>query len=313
MEFFKASNINFIGNRNKAFTVSLVFITISLISIVFHKGFNLSIDFIGGTMVRLKFEKPVVHDLAKIRSIISTLNFGTPEVKTIGSLTDNEISIIVKKKEVGTSSQVSEEIKKALATDYSENPFEVRRQEQVGAKVGGEASKDTFLAILISLIVIVIYIAIRFQLPFGIGAVLALVHDTIITLGVFSIINAEISLPVIAAVLTIIGYSLNDTIVIFDRIRENFSKSISKRSIIDRINDSINETLSRTIITAGTTLFAVLTIYGFFFSSGDVLKLFALALLVGIITGTYSSIYIASSFLILWNKKWPLKISGSTK
>jgi preprotein translocase subunit SecF len=309
MEIFRSANYNFIGNRNKAFMLSGALFLITIISLIYHPrrdhmGTKMSIDFAGGTLVQLKFEKPAIADLAKIRSSVDALGFGQAEVKTVGGQGD-EIQIIVNKKAEGTL--VGDEIKAALARDYAENPFELRREEKVGPKIGSELQQKALLAGALSLLAILVYIGIRFHLPFGIAAIVALFHDVIITIGIFSVFNMEISLPIIAALLTIIGYSLNDTIVVFDRIRENLGGTISRASFEDKVNASINQCLSRTIITSLTTLAVVVTIYAFFFTSGDVLKYFAVALIAGVIVGTYSSMFIASPVLVMWNKKWPLK------
>ena len=305
MQLFKTPNINFIGNRNKAFIFSGILFAITIVSLIINKGPNLSIDFVGGTVVQLKFEKPIVNDLDKIRSAITDLDFGQPEVKTIGGREDNEIQIIVEKKAEGTL--IGDAIKEALKKKLSDNPFELRREEKVGPKIGKELQRNTLIAIILSLIVIVIYIAIRFHLPFGIAAIVALFHDVVVTIGVFSVLDAEFSLPIIAALLTIIGYSLNDTIVVFDRIRENLGGLSAKKSFDEKVNTSINQCLSRTIITSLTTLMVVITIFAFFYTSGDVIKLFSGALITGVIIGTYSSVFIASPVLILWNKKWAIK------
>jgi len=305
MQFFKSPNIDFIGNRNKAFVFSGMLFVITIVSIIMHKGLNASIDFIGGTVVQLKFEKPIEGDLGTIRSIITELDFGSPEVKTIGSKGDNEIQIIVKKRAEGTL--VGDAIKNGLKEKYGDNPFDLRREEKVGPKIGKELQRNGTIAIFLSLIVIVFYIGIRFHLPFGIAAIVALFHDVVVTIGVFSVLDAEFSLPIVAALLTIVGYSLNDTIVVFDRIRENMGGLSSKKSLNEKINTSINQCLSRTIITSMTTLVVVVTLFVFFFNSGDVLKYFSGALITGILIGTYSSIYIASPVLILWNRKWTIK------
>lgn len=305
MQLFKSTNINFIGNRNKAFIFSGILFAISIASLIYHKGPNLSIDFVGGTIIQLKFEKSISQDLSKLKAIISELNFGQPEIKTIGKEIENEVQIMVEKKAEGT--MVGEEIKRIIKEKYSENAFQLRKEEKVGPKIGKELKRNGLLAIFLSLLVIVAYIAMRFHLPFGVAAVVALFHDVIITIGVFSVLDAEVSLPIVAAILFIIGYSLNDTIVVFDRIRENLSSPGSKKSFEDKLNHSINQCLSRTIITSLTTLAVVASIFGFFFNSGDVLKYFSGALLTGVLAGTYSSIFIATPVLIFWNKKWPIK------
>ncbi len=305
MQIFKSPNINFIGNRKPAYIFSGLLFAITLASLIVHKGPNLSIDFVGGTVVQLKFEQPIEGDLGEIRSIISELDYGVPEVKTIGQPVDNEIQIIVEKKAEGTT--VGDDLKNAIKEKYPDNHFELRREEKVGPKIGKELQRNAIVAIILSLIVIVVYIGIRFHLPFGIAAIVALFHDVVVTIGVFSVLDAEFSLPIIAALLTIVGYSLNDTIVVFDRIRENLGGLHAKKGFEDKLNSSINQCLSRTIITSLTTLIVVGTIFVYFFTSGDVLKLFAGALITGILIGTYSSIFIASPVLVIWNNKWKIK------
>lgn len=305
MQLFKSPNINFIGNRNKAFIFSGILIVTTLCFFVYNKGLNLSIDFVGGTVIQLKFKESIENDLGKIRSTITKLNFGQPEVKTIGSASDNEVQIIVQKQAEGTL--IGDEIKSILTKEFPENSFELRKEDKVGAKIGKEFQRNGLIAIVLSLIIILVYIGIRFHLPFGVAAIAALFHDVIITIGVFSVFDAEFSLPIIAAILTIVGYSLNDTIVVFDRIRENLGGLNVKKSFEDRINSSINQCLSRTIITSVTTLMVVVSLFAFFYTSGDVIKYFAGALLTGVLIGTYSSVFIASPVLIMWNKKWPIK------
>lgn len=310
MQILSSTNINFIGHRNKAFIFSGVLFLVTIVSLFYHPfrqgiGPNWSIDFVGGTLVQLRFEKPVRDDLGQIRNIVGELGFGTPEIKTIGVEKDNELQIVVKRRREGTT--VASEIKTALTKNYPDNPFQLRREEKVGPKIGGELQQKALWAVLLSLVAIVIYIGIRFHLPFGIAAIAALFHDVIITIGAFSMANAEFSLPVVAALLTIVGYSLNDTIVVFDRIRENLGGSVAKRSFEDRVNASINQCLSRTIITSLTTLVVVVTIFVAFLNSGDVIADFAGALLVGVLAGTYSSVFIASPVLVLWNRKWSIK------
>ncbi len=304
MKFFGTTNINFIGNRKIALAISAVAILVTIASLGMKKGPNFSIDFLGGTVLQLKFEKPIAEDRAKIQEIVAGLNFGVPEVKVIGNEGENELQIIVKRQTEGT--KVGKDIKDAISEKYSENAFELRSEDMVGPRIGNELKRNAVWAIVLSLLVIVVYIGIRFHFPFGVAAIVALFHDVVITIGVFSLLNWEISLPIIAALLTIVGYSLNDTIVVFDRIRENLGGN-SKKSFEDRVNESINQSLSRTIITSVTTFMVVASIFGFFFKSGDVIELFSAALLTGIIVGTYSSMFIASPVLVAWNKKWAIK------
>ncbi len=301
LRLFKDTNIDFLRWGTLAVICSSAFIVVSVIFAFIHGGPNLSIDFVGGTLVQVKFEKPVQQDLGKIRSIISGLGFGSPEVKTIGQVANNELQITVREKSEGTT--VPDAIRSALAKDYSENGFEVRKVETVGPKIGGELRRNTIIAAILSLIGILIYVGIRFNLPFGVASIVPLFHDGLATLGFFLIFDIELSLTFVAALLTILGYSINDTIVIFDRIRENIRSGLRGKKFADVINSSINQTLSRTIITSLTTLVVVTTLYVL---GSEAIKDFSLALLVGFIVGTYSTVYIAGQILIWWHKRWPI-------
>jgi len=260
-----------------------------------HGGPKYNIDFTGGTTIQLKFQDPV--QIQDIRTALSAEGYKDSEIKHFGS--ESEISIHTG---LGYSlKELSENIENVIKNDLPENPFIVQRVEQVGPKIGHELIIDALLAVFWAMILILIYIMWRFEFKFSIGAIAALLHDVIITLGIFSVFEIEVSAPIIAAVLTIVGYSLNDTIVVFDRIRENLK--ISKKSTNDlagTINGSINETLSRTVVTSGTTLLVVMILY---FFGGEVLKSFALAIIIGIIVGTYSSIFIASPIVLDWKSK----------
>lgn len=302
VQFFKKTNINFIGQSKLAISISLAFILVSAAFIFVHKGLNFSVDFAGGTLIQMKFEKPVRDDLGKIRSIVNGIGLGSPEVKTIGQIVNNELQITVAKQESEITS-VTNAIRDALSKNYSENSFEIRRVESVGPKIGGELKRDAIIATILSLIAILIYVCFRFNLPFGVASVIPLFHDVLITLGVFIIFDLEISLTFIAAIMTIVGYSLNDTIVIFDRIRENMRGGLKGRKFPELVNSSINQTLSRTINTSVTTLFVVSALY---ILGSEAIKDFALAMLVGVIAGTYSTIYIASSILVWWHNKKPV-------
>jgi preprotein translocase subunit SecF len=302
IEIFKNTNYNFLGFRKKGFVISAILILTTIGSVIYHGGFNLAVDFVGGTLTIFKFEKPIQHDIEKIRTIVNALSLGSPEVKTIGTFEKNELQITVKKKSEG--SLVADQIKAALHKNYSENPFTLEKEERVGPKVSAELAQKALMAIILSWIAIIIYMAFRFKLPHGLAAVAGLIHDVIITTGVFTIRNAEISLSFVAAILTVIGYSLNDTIVVFDRVRENTHKGLLGTSFEDLINSSINQTLSRTIITIFTVLFVV-TMY--FFFGGESTRDLSLAMLVGTIIGTYSTYFVSSPVLMMWNKKWPIK------
>ena len=295
MHLFKNANFQFINKRKGGYVFSSILIIISVVSLVIHGGPKYNIDFTGGSLVHLKFDKDVA--IQDIRALLSKEGFTDAEIKHFGS--NKEVSIRIGVDQ--TRDSLSTIIEKGIHEALPDNPFVEQRNETVGPKIGKELIVDALLAIFWSMVLILIYVMWRFELKFSVGAILALMHDTIITLGIFSIFEIEISAPVIAAVLTIIGYSLNDTIVVFDRIRENLkasSKNISDISGI--VNESINQTLSRTIITAGTTLIVVVIL---FFFGGEVLRTFALALIIGIGIGTYSSIFIASPIVIDWKTK----------
>jgi preprotein translocase subunit SecF len=304
IKLIKQTNINFIGVRKYAYILSGTLIGISIFSLLLHGGPKWSIDFLGGTVVQLKFEKPIAQDMAKIRDIITHLNFGSPEIKTVGSESDNEIQITVLKKEEGTT--VGDEIKSALEKSLPDNKFDLRREEKVGPKIGSELRTKGLLAVFLAALSIIAYIGLRFSLPYGVGGVLAILHDLIIVTGIFSLLGLEISIPIIAALLTIAGYSINDTIVVFDRIRENSKNLTLKKSLEDLINISVNQTLSRTIITSLLTFLSILPMFIAFMPTEDVIKYFCGAMIAGIVVGTYSSIYVASPILIEWNKRWPI-------
>jgi preprotein translocase subunit SecF len=301
IEIFKSTNYDFIKYKMVAIIFSLVVIVSSWIY-VFIVGPNFAVDFTGGTLVQLKFQNSVQKDLGKIRSIIKDLGLGSPEVKTIGQINNNELQITVKKKSEGTT--VGDQIRDALKKNYSENPFELRRQELVGPKIGSELRTNAIIAVILSMIALLIYVGFRFSLPFALAAILPIFHDMVICLSPMFFIKAELSLATLAALLTIAGYSLNDTIVIFDRIRENIrNNSLKNKSFVEMINLSINQTLSRTIITFLAMLFVVAAL---FFFGGEAIRDFSLPMFAGTIAGVYSTVYIASPILIWWNKRWPI-------
>ncbi|MEJ2544507.1 MAG: protein translocase subunit SecF [Calditrichaceae bacterium] len=296
MRFFKDTHFNFVDIRKTGYGISATLIAIAIISLIIHGGPKYNIDFTGGTLVHLKFEKNV--EIQNLRSALSVKGQGDAEIKHFGEL--NEVAIRTMD-EGNTNEEISMVIENLIQDALPDNPFVVQRVEKVGPKIGRELISQALQAILWSMILILIYIMWRFEFKFSIGAIVALLHDITITLGVFSIFDIEISAPIIAAVLTIVGYSLNDTIVVYDRIRENLKAS--KRNIAElptTVNRSINETLSRTIVTSGTTLIVVLILY---FFGGEVLKTFALAIIIGIVIGTYSSIFVASPIVVDWKIK----------
>jgi len=272
----------------KSFSIaSTLLVAISIILLSF-KGLNFGIDFKGGTLIELRTQDNQTN-VATLRGVFSKMNLGDVNIKKFGQ--DSDYLIKIEKKD--TSSNIIELIKEDLTNSIGEN-FTFRRVENVGPKVSSELLKSGITAILLSLAAMLFYIWIRFEWQFSLGAIIALFHDVLITLGLFSLLNLEINLSIVAAVLTIVGYSMNDTVVIFDRVRENLRK-YSDIKIFDLTNKSINETLSRTLITSITTLLALVSIYLF---GGEILKGFSLAMIFGVIFGTYSSIYIANPILV---------------
>ncbi|MDH3197908.1 MAG: protein translocase subunit SecF [Candidatus Krumholzibacteria bacterium] len=293
MQFFKTPNIEFVGRGRRAMLLSALLILTGLVSVAVHRGLRLSIDFAGGALVEIKLDQPT--PIGDVRSAVTAAGFGGAEVTRYGPPTE----YLIKVKAVGNAAEVAEHLKDALSAGLAGSSVEIRRIESVGPKIGAELRTAAFWAVMYSLLGIVIYVSWRFQFRMAIAAIVALVHDVLITLGFFSVVDMEISLAVIAALLTIVGYSLNDTIVVFDRVREDLHTR--RRENFDRIvNGALNETLSRTLITSGTTLLVVtsLAILG-----GEVIRDFALALLVGIFVGTYSSLFIATPVVVEWHRR----------
>lgn len=305
MRFFKKTDINFLGYRKFAYIFSGVLILLSIISLILHGGPKYSIDFQGGTFIHLRFENPADSTqvpfiaIADVREALNVLKLGESEIKHYGSNQDIGIRIAEKDQYQGMIT----DILRVMGEKFPQYRVIEMAKETVTAKVGTELVWMAISAVMVASLFILLYVMIRFEFRFSLGAVLALFHDVTITLGVFSVFNVEISPPIIAALLTIVGYSLNDTIVVYDRIRENM-KSLKKNVSLDMLavnmNRSINETLSRTIMTSLTTLFVVLVIL---FFGGEVLFGFALALTVGIVVGTYSSIYVASPVVLTLQKR----------
>ena len=284
-------NIDFVGKRKLALIVSAVMILIGLASLVVNGGPNYGIDFVGGTLVQVKFAENT--DAARIKDGLASLELGSVVVQRFG---DDPNEFLIRVQESGEGKDLSGLISGSLESVYGEGKVDIRRVEMVGPQVGKDLRQKGLLSISYAMIGILVYIAWRFELRYAIGAIIALLHDVLITLGAFSITGREIDLPIIAAFLAIIGYSLNDTIIVYDRIRENYGKH-QKLGFGEVVNRSINETLSRTILTSGTTLLVVLALFIF---GGGVIHNFAFAMLVGILVGTYSSIFVASPLLILW-------------
>jgi len=287
-------NIDFVGKKGLAIVLSLVLILAGLVSLVAKGGPRYGIDFAGGTLIQVKFNQPT--DAATIRGALAPLNLRGLTVQRFEGEGDE---FLLRAQESSAALEgLSHRITEALEGSFGEGQLELRRMEMVGPQAGRELRNRGLLAVLYAMIGILIYVSWRFQFRFAAGAILALLHDVLFTVGVFSLLNKEIDLPVIAAFLGIVGYSLNDTIIVYDRIRENTGK-IEKESFPSVINRSINETLSRTIMTSGTTLLVVLALLIF---GGGVIQNFALALFIGIMVGTYSSVFVASPVLLYWDE-----------
>jgi preprotein translocase subunit SecF len=301
MELIKPDiNVNFVGHIKGALIFSLIVIGISLISLIIKGGPRYGIDFEGGTLVQVKFFDKV--DISEVRIALEGLTIEGLSVQAFGEKEANEY-LITMTKTTGELEGLSEDVKIALNNRFGRESLEVRRVEMVGPKVGKDLRRKGMLAVIFSLLGMLMYIWWRFELRFGVGAIICLIHDVIITLGALSLTNKAVDLPIIAALLAVVGYSVNDTIIISDRIRENLKK-MSRGRLRDIVNKSINQTLSRTCITAGTTLMVVIALFSL---GGEVIHDFAFTLLVGICIGTYSSIFIASPLLIVWERLFPKK------
>jgi preprotein translocase subunit SecF len=253
---------------------------------------------VGDTAVKLKAGKSIAEGFQKFHDVLIGFGYTEQEIMPVNNDPNSGIVINIK-----NHTEIGKEIRNALSKALPQNPFKLLSIESVGPKIGGELQRDAIIAVLLSLIGILIYVWFRFQASFGVAAVIPLFHDIIITCGVFSVLDREFSLSFIAALLTIMGYSLNDNVVIFDRIRENLKIGLKGKNFNDLVNHSINQTLSRTIITSGIT-FIVVTILWLFGSES--IKDFALAMIIGVVFGTYSTIYIATPILLWWHKRWPI-------
>ncbi|WJW74532.1 protein translocase subunit SecF [Thiohalobacter sp. IOR34] len=280
-------NFDFMGRRKLAMLFSLILVLASLGSLL-AQGLQLGIDFTGGTLIEVGYPEPVV--LEEVRETLRAAGFGDAVVQHFGSARD--VLIRIAPRETASSAELSSQVLQAL--QVKDPGVEMRRVEFVGPQVGEELTEQGGLAMLYALIGILVYVALRFEYRFAVGSVVALLHDVIITLGAFSLFRLEFDLTVLAAILAVIGYSLNDTIVVFDRIRENFRR-MRKGTPMEIMNTSINQTLSRTLMTSFTTLLVLIALVVF---GGKVIHAFALALIIGVVVGTYSSIYVASSAVL---------------
>jgi preprotein translocase subunit SecF len=295
MEFLKKStHIDFIRLRFVALIISAVLVIAGIISLIVKGGPNYGIDFAGGMMIQLKFQNQT--SIKDIRQVLKEIDLGDSVIQRFGDPGDNEVLIRVEKK-VADLENLGSIVEREMEKIFSKGSFEVRRVEMVGPKVGKDLRQKGIMAILWAMLGILLYIAWRFELKLAVGAIVAVFHDIIITIGIFSLTNREIDLTIVAGLLTIAGYSINDTIVLFDRFRENL-RLIRKFSYSELLNKSINETLSRTLLTSLTTLLVtiILLVLG-----GDVIRGFAFALTIGVVVGTYSSIFIASPVVYAWH------------
>ena len=292
-------SLDFVGKMKYAIIFSAVLIIISIGSIIFRGGLNLGIDFAGGTIVQVKFQKDISADQIRAALKSTTLEnsiiqqFGTNEflIRTAEMLHDQEL--------------LNTNVHKPLSTAFNDD-YEIRRVEVVGSKVGMDFQRKAIFAVIVSWLAMLIYIAWRFEFRYGLGGIIAIIHDVIIILGVVSILKIEFTITILAALFFIIGFSINDTIVVLDRIRENV-KLHSRKTLADLINLSINQTLSRTILTSLTVFLTVLSLY---FFGGPVIHDLSIALLVGVIIGTYSSIFIACTIVLYFEKTQPTKAKG---
>jgi preprotein translocase subunit SecF len=298
MRLFKNAHYDFLSQRKKAYIVSGVLLASGVLSLILHGGLRQGVEFTGGTKFQLEFVEPT--SVADVRDAIGAAGLQGAQIQQFGG--SNEYAIRVATFSESGGQRVSEEVTEALDSAYGEGAWELRRRSAVGPKVGSELREKALIAILLSFALTLVYLAFRFEWRFGVAAIVATAHDITLTFGFLSILNIEITLATVAAILTILGYSLNDTIVVFDRIRENLKKR-RKDSYGDIINSSINETLPRTVLTSGTTL---MTLLALFVLGGSVIQPFALVMILGVIIGTYSSIFVASPVLLElegWSRK----------
>ncbi len=296
MELIKpGTKINFVGVKQYALAFSACLIIVSIASLWIKGGPRYGVDFSGGILAQLKFSEHV--PLSEVRTALEGLDIGRTMVQGFGQEKENEFLVRIEQTGVDLQ-EISQKIEKGLKDRFGEKAPDIRRMEMVGPKVGADLRRKGFWAVVYATAGILIYLAWRFEPRFGLGAVVALIHDAVVVVGSFSILNKEIDLSIVAAILTIIGYSVYDTVVVFDRIRENMRK-YRKMPFEVVVNTSINETLNRSLLTSSTTLITVVTL---FVLGGPVVHDFAFALIVGVVVGTYSSIYIASPIVIYWER-----------
>jgi preprotein translocase subunit SecF len=290
MRLFASADYPFLEKRKTAYILSASLLAIGLFSILIHKGINYGVDFTGGTLVQVRFNADA--SASDIRDALNSAGFANIQVQDFGA--ENEFLIRMAEFVEGGGQELENRLNDALHEKFGADSFEVVRREAVGPKVGGELRERALAAVLIAFVLTLVYIGFRFEWRFGLAAIIATFHDVIVVFGAISVFNIEISLPTVAAILTIIGYSLNDTIIIFDRIRENLKK-LRRLPYIEILDRSINETLPRTVMTSGTTL-AVLIALAIF--GGAVIREFTIVLILGVVVGTYSSVFVASPMLL---------------
>jgi preprotein translocase subunit SecF len=305
LRILHGTKIDFIKSWRIALGATVAFIAIGLVALVLHGGLNRSIEFTGGTLLQLEFAQP--PNVGDIRSTVDAAGYTGSEIQQFGSAREFTVRTATHTAAAGNAVQnTSSEIKAALERRFGAGNVRVLRGEAVSPRVGDELSRNAMIAILISLGITLVYLAIRFEWRFGVAAVIATVHDLLSTLAFLAIMRLEVSLTVVAALLTVIGYSLNDTIIIFDRVRENMKKA-RPEPLYDVLNRSINETLPRSILTHVTVAAATLSLLLF---AGEVIRPFSWIMLFGIVTGTFSSIYIAAPVLLWVEQRWPRSQGG---
>lgn len=289
------TQIDFTSKMKTAAFISLILIIISAVSVIYRGGLNLGVEFVGGTEVHIKFEQPIKSD--EIRNIVNSTAIPVESVQQLGLPQDNEYLLRFSQETTGTSELSFQKELEGLIKDNPKFKGALLQDiVRIGPNVTKELIRKAIFSILFGWFVIMFYLMLRFEFGFGVGAVIAIIHDVIITIGAISIVDKEFTLTIVAALLTVIGYSVNDTIVIFDRIRENLRLG-RKMGFRELVNDSVNQTLSRTILTVFT---ALLVLVSLFFFGGSVIHDFAFTMIVGITAGTYSSIFIASAFILIW-------------
>ncbi|MEO0072419.1 MAG: protein translocase subunit SecF [candidate division WOR-3 bacterium] len=303
LQIFKSPNYNFTTRRSIFFVISAALMVISIISFVVNRGFKYSVDFTGGTLIEVRFLRPVA--ISTLRTIFKNFQTGNVSIQQFGEGTDFIVRFESPSEFVSQES-LGSKVLELLNQELTDNPAEIVRIEMVGPRIGKELQRNAIIAVLIGLLGILIYVTIRFDFRFGTAAVIALIHDVTLTMGFILITRTEVSIPIIAALLTIVGYSVNNSIVISDRVRENLRK-IHRISFESIVNQSINDTLSRTILTASTTFMVAFILY---LLGAAAIKDFAKVISFGVVVGTYSSIYICGPLVVEWEKYFPKRIRG---